>query len=169
MTKILDLDLIGIDSTNSANIKPTENIVLRMDKKYPTADYFHYLLVSDNVNSMDGKTDLFIVDPFQRKDILKRKAKRGLGIEISITSAKKLDGTMVGRWIKEVKSIYQFCKSNNCQFILSSGANSVNEMISARTFESILKFMGISPNNYWEEFSEWLDSKYKARWTYVKP
>ena len=75
---------------------------------------------------------------------------------------------MTGKWIKEVKSIYEFCKSNNCQFILSSGATSINEMLSARTFESILKFMAISPENYWKEISEWLYSKDKARWIHAK-
>jgi len=169
MAKILGLDLIGIDSNNSVSIKPIENIILRMDEKYPIADYYPHLIVSDNIISLDGKTDLFVIDPFQKKDTIKRKSKRGLGLEISIASTKKLNGSMIGRWIKEVRLIYEFCKSNNCQFILSSGATSINEMVSARTFESILKFMGISPKNYWKEISEWLYSKDKVRWIYVKP
>jgi len=168
MAKILGLDLIGIDSNNSVRIKPLENIILRMDKKYPIADYYPHLIVADNIKLLDGKTDLFVIDPFQKKDTIKRKSKRGLGIEISIASTKKLDGSMTGKWIKEVKSIYEFCKSNNCQFILSSGATSINEMVSARTFDSILKFMGISPKNYWKEISEWLYSKDKARWIHAK-
>ncbi|HEY9398517.1 MAG TPA: hypothetical protein VIP29_01325 [Nitrososphaeraceae archaeon] len=168
MSKILGLDIIGIESSYSTNIKPVENIILRMDKKYPIADYYHYLIVSESIKTLDGKTDLFLIDPFQRKDAIKRKAKRGLGIEISIAFAKKLDASMVGKWLKEVKSIYEFSKSNNCQFILSSGATSINELVSARSFESILKFIGISPKNYWEEISEWLYAKNKARWMYVK-
>jgi len=27
-----------------------------------------------------------------------------------------------------------------------------------------LKFIGISPTNYWEELSEWLETKSKAKW-----
>jgi hypothetical protein len=169
MSKILDLDIIGIDSNYSTNIKPVENIILRMDKKYPMADYYPYLIVSDNIKTLDGKTDLFLIDPFQRKDAIKSKAKRGLGVEISIAFAKKLNATMVGKWLKEVKSIYEFCKSNDCQFILSSGARSFNELVSARSFESILKLIGVSPKNYWNEITEWLYTKNKVRWVYAKP
>lgn len=169
MFKILDLDIIGIDSIYSTNIKPVENIILRMDKRYTMADYYPYLIVSDNIKTLDGKTDLFLIDPFQRKDAIKSKAKRGLGVEISIAFAKKLNATMVGKWLKEVKSIYEFCKSNDCQFILSSGARSINELVSARSFESILKLIGVSPKNYWNEISEWLYTKNKVRWVYAKP
>lgn len=169
MSKILDLDIIGIDSIYSTNIKPVENIILRMDKRYTMADYYPYLIVSDNIKTLDGKTDLLLIDPFQRKDMIKSKAKRGLGIEISIAFAKKLNATMVGKWLKEVKSIYEFCKSNDCQFILSSGARSINELVSVRSFESILKLIGVSPKNYWNEISEWLYTKNKVRWVYAKP
>ena len=169
MSKILDLDIIGIDSNYSTNIKPAESIILRMDKKYPMAAYYPYLIVSDNIKTLHGKTDLFLIDPFQRKDAIKSKAKRGLGVEISIAFAKKLNSTMVGKWLKEVKSIYEFCKSNDCQFILSSGARSINELVSARSFESILKLIGISPKNYWNEISEWLYTKNKVRWVNAKP
>ena len=169
MSKILDLDIIGIDSNYSTNIKPVENIILRMDKKYPMADYFPYLIVSDNIKTLDGKTDLFLIDPFQSKDAIKSKAKRGLGVEISIALAKKLNANMVGKWLKEVKSIYEFCKSNDCQFILSSGARSINELVSAKSFESILKLIGVSPKNYWNEITEWLHTKNKVRWVYAKP
>lgn len=168
MSKLLDLDMIGVDSDYSTSISPQEDVILRMDKKYPIADYFPYLIVSDNIRSLDAKTDLFLIDPFQRKDVIKRKVKRGLGIEISIASARKLESVMAGRWLKEVKSIYEFCQSNNCQFILSSGATSVNEMISGRSFESILNVVGISPRIYWKEISEWLYAKSKARWDRAK-
>ncbi|MDW0257539.1 MAG: hypothetical protein QN829_02290, partial [Nitrososphaeraceae archaeon] len=60
--------------------------------------------------------------------------------------------------------IHEVCNSNKCQFILSSGAYSINEMVSARTIESILKFIGISATNYWVELSEWLETKNKAKW-----
>ena len=169
MSKILDLDIIGIDSIYSTNIKPVENIILRMDKRYTMTDYYPYLIVSDNIKTLDGKTDLFLIDPFQRKDTIRSKAKRGLGVEISIAFAKKLNASMVGKWLKEVKSIYEFCKSNDCQFILSSGATSINELVSARSFESIFKLIGVSPKNYWNEISEWLYTKNKVRWAYAKP
>jgi len=168
ISKLLGLDMIGVDSGYPTNMIPQEDVILRMDKKYPIADYFPFLIVSDNIRSLDSKTDLFVIDPFQRKDTIKRKVKSGLGIEISIASARKLEAVMAGRWLKEVKSIYEFCQSNNCQFILASGASSVNEMISARSFDSILNVIGISPRIYWKEISEWLYAKSKARWYHAK-
>ncbi|HEY7226948.1 MAG TPA: hypothetical protein VH481_02360 [Nitrososphaeraceae archaeon] len=168
MSKILDLDIIGIDSNYSTYMKPAENIILRMDKKNPISYYYPYLVVSDNPKTLDSKTDLFRIDPFQRKDAIKRKIKRGLGVEVSIALSKKLDASVAGKWLKEVKSIYEFCKSNNCQFVLSSGATALNELVSARSFESLLKLMGISPINYWSEISEWLYTKNKARWVHAK-
>ncbi|HEY7757242.1 MAG TPA: hypothetical protein VIA08_03330 [Nitrososphaeraceae archaeon] len=168
ISKLLGLDMIGVDSDYSTNMIPQEDVILRMDKKYPIADYFPYLIVSDNIRSLDSKTDLLVIDPFQRKDTIKRKVKSGLGIEISIASARKLEAVMAGRWLKEVKSIYEFCQSNNCQFILASGASLVNEMISARSFDSILNVIGISPRIYWKEISEWLYAKSKTRWYHAK-
>ena len=168
ISKLLGLDMIGVDSGYSTNMIPQEDVILRMDKKYPIADYFPFLIVSDNIRSLYSKTDLFVIDPFQRKDTIKRKVKSGLGIEISIASARKLEAVMAGRWLKEVKSIYEFCQSNNCQFILASGASSVNEMISARSFDSILNVIGISPRIYWKEISEWLYAKSKVRWYHAK-
>lgn len=168
MSRLLGIDMIGIDLKNSKSIEPKENVILRMDKKLPTADYFPYLIVSDNIRTLDSKTDLFLIDPFQGKDALKRKSKKGLGIEISITPARKLNTFLVAQWLRELKSIYMFCQSNDCQFILSSGATSINEMISAKTFESILNVVGINPTTYWKKISEWIYVKCKARWQYVK-
>jgi hypothetical protein len=168
MSKLSDIDIIGIDSGNAPNTNPQENIILRIEKKNPIADLFPYLIVADNVRSLDGKTDLLVFDPFQGKDALKIKAKRGLGIEILVSPVRKLDAHLSARWLRELKSIYLLCQSNDCQFILSSGATSTNEMISARSFESILAVAGIDPRIYWRKLSEWLYSKTKARWRYVK-
>jgi hypothetical protein len=168
MSKLLGIDMIGIDFDNPKTNIQIENVILRMDKKSPIADYFPYLIVSDNIRSLDSKTDLFLIDPFQGKDTLKRKVKRGLGIEISIAPARKLDPPLVARWLKELESFYIFCQSNDCQFILSSGATSIDEMISAKTFESILNVVGINPTTYWRKISEWIYAKTRTRWQYVE-
>jgi hypothetical protein len=168
MSKLSGIDIIGIEIGDMSNISPQENIILRMDKKHPIGDHLPYLIVTDSISSLDSKTDLFLIDPFQGKDALKRKAKRGLGIEISISPVRKLDANLVARWLRELKSIYIFCQSNECQFILSSGATSTNEMISARAFESILTVTGIDPGTYWKKMSEWLYTKTKTRWQNVK-
>ena len=168
MAELLGLDMIGIELENSTSNISQGNVILRMDKKYPIADYFPYLIVSDNIRTLDSKTDLINIDPFQGKDTLKRKARAGLGIEISIAPARKLDAPLIAGWLKQLKSVYRFCKSADCQFILSSGATSINEMVSARSFESILNILGMTPRTYWKEISEWLFSKSKARWQNVK-
>ena len=164
MSKILGLDMVGIDLNYVTDSLHREDVILRMDRKQSIADYCPYLIVSDNMKTLDANTDLFMIAPLQSKDGIKRKAKRGLGIEISISSARKLEAHMIGRWMRQAKSIHEICNSNKCQFILSSGAYSIHEMVSARTIESILKFIGISPTNYWEELSEWLETKSKAKW-----
>jgi hypothetical protein len=164
MSKILGLDMVGIDSNYATDSLHREDVILRMDRKHSIADYCPYLIVTDNMKKLDANTDLFMSDPLQSKDGIKRKAKRGLGIEISISSARKLEAHMLGRWMRQAKFIHEVCNSNKCQFILSSGAYSIHEMVSARTIESILKFIGISATNYWEELSEWLETKNKAMW-----
>ncbi len=164
MSKILGLDMVGIDSNYATDSLHREDVILRMDRKHSIAEYCPYLIVTDNMKKLDANTDLFMSDPLQSKDGIKRKAKRGLGIEISISSARKLEAHMLGRWMRQAKFIHEVCNSNKCQFILSSGAYSIHEMVSARTIESILKFIGISATNYWEELSEWLETKNKAKW-----
>lgn len=164
MSKILGLDMVGIDSNYATDSLHREDVILRMDRKHSIADYCPYLIVTDNMKKLDANTDLFMSDPLQSKDGIKRKAKRGLGIEISISSARKLEAHMLGRWMRQAKFIHEVCNSNKCQFILSSGAYSIHEMVSARTIESILKFIGISATNYWEELSEWLETKNKVKW-----
>lgn len=164
MSKILGLDMVGIDSNYATDSLHREDVILRMDRKHSIADYCPYLIVTDNMKSLDANTDLFMSDPLQSKDGIKRKAKRGLGIEISVSSARKLEAHMLARWMRQAKFIHEVCNSNKCQFILSSGAYSIHEMVSARTIESILKFIGISATNYWEELSEWLETKNKAKW-----
>lgn len=164
MSKILGLDMVGIDSNYAIDSLQREDVILRMDRKHSIADYCPYLIVTDNMKTLDANTDLFMSDPLQSKDGIKRKAKRGLGIEISISSARKLEAHMLGRWMRQAKFIHEVCNSNKCQFIMSSGAYSIHEMVSARTIESILKFIGISATNYWEELSEWLETKNKAKW-----
>jgi hypothetical protein len=165
MAKIMGLDLVGFDSNHVTDSTHLDGVILRMNRKLSTADYCPYLIVSDNIKTLDSKTDLITIDPFQSKDGIKRKAKRGLGIELSISSARKLEAHMIARWIRQARAIYEVCNSNKCQFILSSGAYSIYEMVSSRTIESILKFMGITPSNYWEQLSEWLETKNKVKWT----
>src|SRR4026208_2110540 len=124
MSKILGLDMVGIDSNYATDSLHREDVILRLDGKNSIADYCPYLIVSDNMKTLDANTDLFMIDPLQSKDGIKRKAKRGHGIEISISSARKREAHMIGRWRRQAKFIVGGSNSNKCQFILSSGAYS---------------------------------------------
>ena len=53
--------------------------------------------------------------------------------------------------MSEAKYLYRLSRSTGCQFILSSGAQSIFEMLSPRTFESILSVLGIAPFSLLEE------------------
>jgi hypothetical protein len=118
MSKILGLDMVGIDSNYATDSLHRDDVILRMDRKHSIADYCPYLIVTNNIKTLDANTDLFMSDLLQSKDGIKRKAKRGLGIEISISSARKLEAHMLGRWMRQnlfMKSVIQISPSSYCQ------------------------------------------------------
>ena len=97
------------------------------------------------------------------KNVIKKRVRKELGLEISLSDIRYSSGDSISKWVKESRSIYRLCKSSGSQFILSSGARTLAEMVSIRTIESILLLLEIEPKNYWKDFSEWLDSKDKIR------
>ena len=50
MSKILGLDMVGIDSNYATDSIHREGVILRMERKNSIADYCPYLIVSDNMN-----------------------------------------------------------------------------------------------------------------------
>jgi hypothetical protein len=130
---------------------------------------YPYLVVSEKIDELllsSSSIDIFVVTAFKDiNDNLKKKVrkKRGIGLEVSLADLRKSDGLQVGKWFNQIRDLYKFCRSSNSQFILSSGANSVMEMVSGRSFDSILRICDIKPEHYWRELGEWIESKSHTR------
>ena len=65
----------------------------------------------------------------------------------------------VGKWVKSIKEINKFCKLTDNQLIISSGAETNYETISANTFDSLLRIFDIEPMKYWNELDKWIETK----------
>jgi hypothetical protein len=130
---------------------------------------YPYLVVSEKIDELllsSSSIDIFVVTAFKDiNDNLKKKVrkKRGIGLEVSLADLRKSDGLQFGKWFNQIRDLYKFCRSSNSQFILSSGANSVVEMVSGRSFDSILRICDIKPEHYWRELGEWIESKSHTR------
>jgi RNase P/RNase MRP subunit p30 len=133
-----------------------------------TTTTYPYLVVSEKIEEllMSSYIDIFVVRDFKDiNDNLKKKVRKkgGIGLEVILDDLRKSDGLQTGKWFNQIRDLYKFCRSSNCQFILSSGANSVVEMVSGRSFDSILKICDIKPEQYWRELRQWIESKSHTR------
>ncbi len=99
------------------------------------------------------------------KDRLKKEVQSGIGIEMTVAAARKMDAAGVGSWISQVSELYKFCRLARCQLILSSGADSPYSMVSGPCFDALLKTCGIDPQKYWLDLEGWLASRLARRVT----
>jgi RNase P/RNase MRP subunit p30 len=166
MAKNLAIDILGFGYNNTK--VEGENIIYRINAKLLSSSVITdhpCLVVSENINELRSSTasspiDLFVVRDFQRVDnTLKMKVKSGMGLEVHLSNVRKMTGWQVGKWLNQIRKLYKFCKSTNCQIIFSSGATSVLEMISGPSFDAILKICDIAPESYWRELGDWIESK----------
>ena len=160
MAQISEIDVIGTDYTGEISI---DNIIYRINRKPVELTSFPYLVVCKKIEEISvSTTDILVVDDFKRiEDGLKRRVRKRIGLEVTVSRARKQDGPNIGRWFKQIRNLYKFCKLNDYQFILSSGANSELEMVSGRSFDSILKICDIKPEQYWWDLAEWIETKYQ--------
>lgn len=134
-----------------------------------TTTTYPYLVVSEKIDELllsSSTIDIFVVRDFKDiNDNLKKKVRKkgGIGLEVILDDLRKSDGLQTGKWFNQIRDLYKFCRASNCQFILSSGANSVVEMVSGRSFDSILKICDIKPEQYWRELRQWIESKSHTR------
>lgn len=141
--------------------KVREGTVYRLKKAPRSPVKYPYLVVSDNI---DEPADILTVNNFHRiKERLKKKVKKGTGLEIIIAPARKMDASSAGRWFTDVKELHSFCHSARCQFILSSGAACMHEMVSGPCLDAILKNCDIDPQRHWLETNSWLETKLSRR------
>lgn len=182
MANILGIDIIGMDYRN----KVEKNTIYRINRKQipppasqassslsssiiTTTTTYPYLVVSEKIDELlmsSSTIDIFVVRDFKDiNDNLKKKVRKkgGIGLEVILDDLRKSDGLQTGKWFNQIRDLYKFCRSSNCQFILSSGANSVVEMVSGRSFDSILRICDIKPEHYWRELRQWLESKSHTR------
>jgi RNase P/RNase MRP subunit p30 len=124
------------------------------------------LVVSEDVSE---PADVLLLRDFNKaKKQLKKKVKKGTGLELIINPARKMDGSSVGKWFSTLSDLYTFCHSSRCQLILSSGATSEYEMISGPCLDAILKTAGIDPQSHWSSMERWLEEKLLRNVTYAK-
>lgn len=141
--------------------KVRDEVIYRLNKSSGQPTKYPYLIVSDDPN---GRADVLIIKDFRRtKEKLKKKVKKGTGLEITVAPARKMDAAAVARWFEDVRELYSFCHSARCQLVLSSGASSMNEMVSGQCLDAILKNCEIDPEKHWREMNEWLDKKLSGR------
>ena len=122
---------------------------------------YSYLLVSDNI---DEPADVLMIRDFRNvKEKLKKKMKKGTGLEMTVTPARKMDSVAVGKWIQDLKDLYSFCHSSRCQFIISSGASSIHEMVSGPCLDAILENCDIDSQKHWREMDNWIAERLSRR------
>jgi RNase P/RNase MRP subunit p30 len=125
------------------------------------------LVVSEDVG--EPAADILMIKDFNKvKKQLKKKVKKGTGLELTVNPARKMDGGSVGKWFSNLSDLYAFCHSSRYQFILSSGATSEYEMISGPCLDAILKTVGIEPQAHWRNMGKWLEEKLLRNVAYAK-
>jgi hypothetical protein len=141
--------------------KTREGMVYRLKKGPESPVKYPYLIVSDN---LEDHADILTVNDFRRvKERLKKRVKKGAGLEVTVAPARKMDAVGVAKWFDNIRELHSFCHSSRCQLILSSGATCMHEMVSGPCLDAILKNCDIDPHRHWEEMHGWLEAKLSRR------
>jgi hypothetical protein len=152
---------LGISTIGTAfNEKMQDGIIYRLDRVPDVPVKYPYVVVSDDNDRNNSHVDLVTLKDFRRaKEHLRRKGKKRIGFEVMISTARKMDGSKVAKWLEDVRELYSLCHSSGLQFVLSSGSKSLCEMVSGPCFDAILKNCDIEPKQHWDEMNEWLDER----------
>lgn len=142
-----------------------EGVIYRLKNMPSSPVNYPYLTVSENVHE---SADLLMIKDFRKvKEALRRKVKQGTGLEVLIEPVRRMDAGSVGKWFDHLNELHTFCHSAHCQFILSSGAGSIYEMVSGRCLDAILKTAGIDPRSHWHNMEQWLQTRLSKRISYA--
>lgn len=160
--KALGLKVVGIATV--AGESPFDMAaVYRLKNPPPKPVKYDYLTVTENAEEV-SRVDILALRDFRRtKEKLKRKARGGAGIEVTVEQARRQDPVGVARWVADARDLYKFCQSSGFQFILSSGASSPSRVVSGQSFDAVLKMMDIDPQNHWRELAGWLEARLGRR------
>jgi hypothetical protein len=140
------------------------NFIYRIKNSPQLPVKYDYLIVSENISSLPHIDILSIKDFHRLKEKLRTsRSKNAIGIEITIESARSMDAKGAARWMVDAYELYSFCHSFGFQFILSSGATNPEGTVSGRSFDAILKTIGIEPQKYWHGLDNWLKLRSERR------
>jgi hypothetical protein len=179
MSEILGIDIIGLNyyykklEGGEDRKDDHSSIIYRMNREQQQqllslqssaaeVTNYPYLVISeriDGISSFNG-LDILVVKDFKKvndNNLKMRIKKCKIGLEITLADLRKNNGLYIAKQFNQIRYIYKFCKFNNCQFILSSGASSILEMVSGPSLDSILRICDIKPANYWQELAEWIE------------
>jgi hypothetical protein len=166
MANVLGIDIVG----GFYSDRTVEDIIYRLTQKPSKLPSYHYLIATENVEQLASSSssslpNIVVVKDFRKikSFIEKKRYKAKIGLEVLISDIRYASGLEVGRWFKEIIDLYKFSERYNCQFIISSGATSIWEMISARCFESLLKLCDINSERYWKQLEHWIELHNKLR------
>ncbi|MGI0020269.1 MAG: hypothetical protein ACREAY_07340 [Nitrososphaera sp.] len=153
---MLAIDRVGMAGGDLQN----RQVIHRLRQSPGRAVNYQYLVVSESVEDMPRIDVLAVKDIGRIKERLKKKIMPGVGLEMAVAPARKMDA---GRWFSDVRELYSYCRSSGCQFILSSGADSLHSMVSGQCLDAILETSGIDPCEHWNEMNGWLESRLARR------
>jgi hypothetical protein len=169
MAVLLNIDVIGCPYQDQDD----KDIIYRVNQRPPKSTDYRYLVVANNLEQSISSTfrpNLVVVNDFEKVKTCIRKGKyrSKVALEVLISDIRYQEGPKVGRWFREITDLYRISKQSGCQFILSSGANSACEMLSAQCFESIMRFCKIPPRIYWQDLEEWLELQERPRFFHAQ-
>lgn len=146
--------------------KLDEGAIYRLRNSPSHAVHYPYLVVSENVGE---PADILTIRDFKKvKKEMNKKLRKGTGLEMIISPARKMDSISLAKWFSSLADLYNFCHWSRCQFIISSGATSKYEMVSGPCLDAILKTIGIEPQKYWSDLSKWLEQRLERNVYYAK-
>lgn len=153
--KALGIDRVG---TTAGDFSQDAGVIYRLRTRPEGPARYRYLLVSDRAEEAQS-VDLLVVEDFE---MIKEKVVTGMGLEIQVAPARKLNAAGVARWLAQAQTVYRFCQSSGCQFVLSSGATSIRSLVSGRCMDALLRACGIIPQKHWEALAAWLESRLRG-------
>ena len=159
MAEQLSIGTIGSNFDGKIN----KGIVYRLNRVPHATVNYPYLVVSENVGDLPHVDVLMVKDIRSVRDKITKKARNGIGLEVVIAPARRMDAEGAGRWFASIQEMHALCDSLHCQLVLSSGAASKQEMVAGPCLDAILKICDIDPQRHWDEMNEWLEERLSRR------
>lgn len=160
------IDIVGCRNSKKLCLNNLDSIILR--KKNIPSDFsikFEYFFLTEanymgNTEKNYSNIDIITINDFDNlQNLLKKLSGKNVGIEFLLSDLFKCHGLEISTWIHRAKYFYYLCEKYHHQFILSSGAHSLYNLLSYKMFNVFLEKLDINPNRYWEDVNKWLNVK----------